>query len=121
MRRAEVIRMRNLMAYKTQKATREKKIKSKTYRRIRNKSIKTQEEKILEVLKGQDNDFIDWKCQEYLATDPEAAREELQRMEMERISERISLKHKNTSKWVKENLKRGKNIDPNSRQDILYI
>ena len=40
-------------------------------------------------------------------------------MEMARIEERMSLKHKNTSKWVRDNLKRGKHIDPVSRQDIF--
>jgi len=103
MRTAELRKMKRLVSYQVQKATRIKKIHSKTYRRIHNKERKITEDKML---------------MEYLATNPDAASEEVLKTEMARIEERITLKHKNTSQWLRTNLKRGKNIDPVSRQAI---
>lgn len=54
-----------------------------------------------------------------MAANPEAVQETLEKQEIDRIKERMSLKHKNTSKWIRDNMKRGKNIDPSSRQDIF--
>lgn len=95
-RRKELRRMRTLMFYEEQKAKRVKKIKSKMYHKIRNKR------------KAKD------------APDGESSMEPEEEAEAakKRAEERMTLKHTNTSKWIKHQLKRGINADENSRNAI---
>ncbi|XP_067084773.1 U3 small nucleolar RNA-associated protein 14 homolog A isoform X2 [Osmerus mordax] len=85
-RRAELQKARVLQSYYEAKAKRERKIKSKKYHRVQNKS------KRKEFLKQFDD---------MLKTDPAAALEELKKMELSRMQERMSLKHQNSGKWAK--------------------
>ncbi|XP_070831703.1 U3 small nucleolar RNA-associated protein 14 homolog A [Chaetodon trifascialis] len=85
-RRAELQKMRVLQSYYESKARRQKKIKSKKYHRVQNKA------KRKEFLKQFD---------EMVKTDPAAALEELNKLELARMQERMSLKHQNSGKWAK--------------------
>lgn len=85
-RRAELQKARALQSYHEAKARRERKIKSKKYHKVHNKA------KRKEFLK---------KFEEMVKTDPSAALDELNKMEMSRMQERMSLKHQNSGKWAK--------------------
>ncbi|KAK7889722.1 hypothetical protein WMY93_025282 [Mugilogobius chulae] len=85
-RRAELQKARALRSYYEAKARRERKIKSKKYHKVHNKA------KRKEMLKEFD---------EMVKTNPEAALEELKKLEMGRMQERMSLKHQNSGKWAK--------------------
>ncbi|KAJ8276452.1 hypothetical protein COCON_G00082040 [Conger conger] len=85
-RRAELQKVRALQSYYEAKAKREKKIKSKKYHKVLNKA------KRKEFLK---------QFEEMRKTDPAAALEQLQKMELGRMQERMSLKHQNSGKWAK--------------------
>uniref|UniRef100_G3N9E0 UTP14C small subunit processome component n=1 Tax=Gasterosteus aculeatus aculeatus TaxID=481459 RepID=G3N9E0_GASAC len=85
-RRAELQKARALQSYYEAKARREKKIKSKTYHKVQNKA------KRKEFLKQFD---------EMVVADPASALEELNKIEMSRMQERMSLKHQNSGKWAK--------------------
>lgn len=85
-RRAELQKVRALQSYYEAKARRERKIKSKKYHKVQNKA------KRKEFLKQFD---------EMVKTDPAAALEELNKMELGRMQERMSLKHQNSGKWAK--------------------
>ncbi|XP_076602522.1 U3 small nucleolar RNA-associated protein 14 homolog A [Chaetodon auriga] len=85
-RRAELQKIRALQSYYESKARRERKIKSKKYHRVNNKA------KRKEFLKQFD---------EMVKTDPAAALEELNKLELARMQERMSLKHQNSGKWAK--------------------
>ncbi|XP_058239511.1 U3 small nucleolar RNA-associated protein 14 homolog A isoform X2 [Hemibagrus wyckioides] len=85
-RRAELQKARVLQSYYEAKARREKKIKSKKYHKVQKKA------KHKNFLKQFD---------EMMKTDPAAALEELKKMELSRMEERMSLKHQNSSKWAK--------------------
>lgn len=85
-RRAELQKARALQSYYEAKARREKKIKSKAYHKVQKKA------KRKEFLKQFD---------EMMKTDPAAALEELKKMELSRMEERMSLKHQNSGKWAK--------------------
>ncbi|KAL4648318.1 hypothetical protein GN956_G6624 [Arapaima gigas] len=85
-RRAELQKARALQSYYEAKAKRERKIKSKKYHKVRKKA------KQKELLK---------QFEELRKTDPAAALEELKKMELGRIQERMSLKHQNSGKWAK--------------------
>uniref|UniRef100_A0A3B4ZG64 UTP14C small subunit processome component n=1 Tax=Stegastes partitus TaxID=144197 RepID=A0A3B4ZG64_9TELE len=85
-RRAELQKARALQSYYEAQARREKKIKSKKFHRVQNKA------KRKEFLKQFD---------EMVKTDPAAALEELNKMELARMQERMSLKHQNSGKWAK--------------------
>ncbi|XP_029968644.1 U3 small nucleolar RNA-associated protein 14 homolog A [Salarias fasciatus] len=85
-RRAELQKARALQSYYEAKARRERKIKSKKYHRVQNKA------KRKEFLKRFDD---------MAKTDPAAALEELNKMELVRMQERMSLKHQNSGKWAK--------------------
>ncbi|KAF4072823.1 hypothetical protein AMELA_G00251930 [Ameiurus melas] len=85
-RRAELQKARALQSYYEAKARRERKIKSKTYHKVQKKA------KRREFLKQFD---------EMMKTDPAAALEELKKMELSRMEERMSLKHQNSGKWAK--------------------
>uniref|UniRef100_A0A8C6UUT0 UTP14C small subunit processome component n=1 Tax=Neogobius melanostomus TaxID=47308 RepID=A0A8C6UUT0_9GOBI len=85
-RRAELQKARALQSYYEAKARRDRKIKSKKYRKVHNKA------KRKEMLKQFD---------EMVKTNPEGALEELKKLEMGRMQERMSLKHQNSGKWAK--------------------
>uniref|UniRef100_A0A3Q1GAT0 UTP14C small subunit processome component n=1 Tax=Acanthochromis polyacanthus TaxID=80966 RepID=A0A3Q1GAT0_9TELE len=84
--RAELQKARALQSYYEAQARREKKIKSKKFHKVQNKA------KRKEFLKQFD---------EMVKTDPAAALEELNKMEVARMQERMSLKHQNSGKWAK--------------------
>ncbi|XP_026152048.1 U3 small nucleolar RNA-associated protein 14 homolog A [Mastacembelus armatus] len=85
-RRAELQKARALQSYYEAKARRERKIKSKKYHKVHNKA------KRREFLKRFD---------EMVKTDPASALEELNKMELARMQERMSLKHQNSGKWAR--------------------
>ncbi|XP_073330323.1 U3 small nucleolar RNA-associated protein 14 homolog A [Pagrus major] len=85
-RRAELQKARALQSYYEAKARRARKIKSKAYHKVHNKA------KRKEFLKQFD---------EMVKTDPAAALEELNKIELARMQERMSLKHQNSGKWAK--------------------
>ncbi|XP_056103338.1 U3 small nucleolar RNA-associated protein 14 homolog A [Rhinichthys klamathensis goyatoka] len=85
-RRAELQKARALQSYYEAKAKREKKIKSKKYHRVQKKA------KRKEFLK---------QFEEMCKRDAEGALDELKKMELSRMKERMSLKHQNKGKWAK--------------------
>jgi U3 small nucleolar RNA-associated protein 14 len=102
-RRSQLAKMRALMFYHEQKRHHINKIKSKKYRRIRKK----QRERLKE---------SDIAAQ--MEEDPDLVREMEEKEEIERMRERMTLAHKNTSKWAKRVLKRGKNVDMDTRRAL---
>ncbi|DBA03701.1 TPA: hypothetical protein N0F65_004118 [Lagenidium giganteum] len=102
-RQKELARMRALMFYEEQKAKRVKKIKSKLYHKIRNNQNKKEAEKAHKQLRE---------------LDPEMAHKLDEEMAEKRAEERLTLKHMNTSKWVKHQLKRGIHADNDTRSAI---
>mmetsp|Transcript_42237 Transcript_42237/g.83172 ORF Transcript_42237/g.83172 Transcript_42237/m.83172 type:complete len:774 (-) Transcript_42237:85-2406(-) len=93
-RQQELAKMRSLLFYEQQKRRRINKIKSKSYHRIRKRQQRRQEGD------GGDEDDAEGEGQEDVA--------ELQEKEaLKRMQERMSLKHKNTSKWAKQQMKAG--------------
>lgn len=96
----EAARLRALHSYETTKARRRNKIKSKKYHRIlRREKIKKQMKEFEELKKSN----------------PEAAMEKLEELEKARVNERMSLKHRNTTKWAKMHAARAK-YDRESRE-----
>ncbi|MED6236394.1 hypothetical protein ATANTOWER_008497 [Ataeniobius toweri] len=85
-RRAELQKARALQSYYEAKARRDRKIKSKKYHKVQTKA------KRKEFLKH---------FEQMVKTDPAAALQELNKMELARMQERMSLKHQNSSKWAK--------------------
>ena len=85
----QLSRLRQLQFYNEQKAKRWKKIKSKAFRRLHKK------------------DMRDLTLEELAEVDPEAFEARLQKLEAERAKERATLRHKNTSQWVRRVLARG--------------
>lgn len=85
-RRAELQKARALQSYYEAKARRERKIKSKKYHKVHNKAKR--------------KEFVK-KFEEMVKTDPAAALDELNKMELSRMQERMSLKHQNSGKWAK--------------------
>ncbi|KAF9098877.1 hypothetical protein BGX27_000711 [Mortierella sp. AM989] len=100
-RRADLRMMRDLMFREEIRAKRVSKIKSKLYRKIKKK----------------ERERNGLTSEEMAELDPEQAREERMLAEQKRAQERMTLKHKNTGKWAKDQLKHG-NFDPESRQAI---
>ncbi|RHZ79054.1 hypothetical protein Glove_152g42 [Diversispora epigaea] len=98
-RQKELRRMRELMFREEIKAKRIAKIKSKTYRKIKRKE---REKNKLSVEQFGDKETI---------------KEEQMKLESARAQERMSLRHKNTSKWAKQTLKYGAN-DKSSQHAI---
>ncbi|KAF8085671.1 hypothetical protein N665_0653s0015 [Sinapis alba] len=88
--RDHIAKMRSLLFRHELKSKRIKKIKSKTYHRLKNKDLKNSSLGAL--------------------MDPEMAKEEAMRQEAKRVEERMTLKHKNTGKWAKRMLSRGLNV-----------
>lgn len=87
-RKREMARIRSLMFHYEQRMRRIKKIKSRKYRRI----LKKEKEKVAE------------QERQLLGSDAE---EEAIKAERKRVEERMTLRHKNTSKWVRRQLSRG--------------
>ncbi|KAG7503277.1 U3 small nucleolar RNA-associated protein 14-like A-like [Solea senegalensis] len=85
-RRAELQKARALQSYYEAKSRRERKIKSKKYHKVLNKAKR--------------KDFLK-QFEKMVKTDPAAALEELNKMELARMKERMSLKHQNSGKWAK--------------------
>ncbi|XP_037519321.1 U3 small nucleolar RNA-associated protein 14 homolog A [Rhipicephalus sanguineus] len=102
-RLAELKKMRALMSYQEMKARRQGKIKSKKYHRILKKERLRKEMKEFEELKEKD---------------PELAIEKLKELEKQRILERVSLRHKGTGKWAKQQMLRTK-YNQESREALL--
>ena len=50
--------------------------------------------------------------------DPNHDREKLEKEEMDRMKERMTLAHKNTSKWARRVLRRGAKMDPDERRAL---
>lgn len=90
-RQDELAKMRSLLFRHEMKAKRVKKIKSKVYHRLLKKDRLKQAGTAIE-------------------TDPEAAKEQAMKQEFKRAEERLTLKHKNSSKWAKRILKRGLDV-----------
>ena len=102
-RHGELAKMRALMFYEEQKRHHMNKIKSKKYRKIRKKQRERRSEAEKEAAAEEDPDLV---------------RELEEKEEMERMKERMSLRHKNTSKWAKQQLRRGKNMDTDTRRAL---
>ncbi|KAJ2896105.1 hypothetical protein GGI21_005077, partial [Coemansia aciculifera] len=94
--------MRELMFRSERKAKRMAKIKSKAYRRILKKDKDRAQEKALERLQEED---------------PEMHQMLVEKMARSRAEERMSLRHKNTSKWARELSKRSHG-DDDARQAL---
>jgi len=98
-REKDLAKNRNLMFYQELKNKRVSKIKSKLYHKIKNKREKRAHDKMMEGMES----------------DPAAQLREIEDLEKKRAQERISLRHKNKSKYV-TNLMRYGNI-----KDTKYI
>ena len=102
-RRGELAKLRALMFYHEQKRHHMNKIKSKKYRRIRKK---------------QRERAKDGELEANIQDDPTLQQELDEKEELDRMRERASLAHKNTSKWAKRILKRGKHVDQDTRRAL---
>lgn len=99
-RRNRLAKMRALLFYHELKSKRMKKIKSKEYRRKLKKAEKRK------ALMGEDGD-------------KEALHAELEDAEFQRARERLTLKHRNTSRWARRALKRGAEaLDEDTREAV---
>lgn len=96
-RTSEMRLMRELMFREERKAKRLKKIKSKTYRRIKKK----------ETLKNKELAGIS------VESDEEA--------DLARAKERMTLKHKSNSKWAKDMVKHGMTNDKETREEVEHM
>ncbi|OHS98322.1 hypothetical protein TRFO_08886 [Tritrichomonas foetus] len=85
----QMAKLRSLQFYNEQKAKRWKKIKSKQFRRLHKR------------------DMADLPLEELAEIDPEAFKRRLEKIEIDRAKERTTLRHKNTSQWVRRVLSRG--------------
>ena len=95
-RQAELAKMRSLLFHAEIKAKRVKAIKSKKFHKVDRK------------YKEKQDGLADHELEKL---DPDAYRERLELREKKRAEERLTLKHKNTSKWVKHMLGRGHGDD----------
>ena len=95
-KRAEFLKLKALEKNQEAKFKRVKSIKSKRYRKIARKEREKAEEKSLATLERDD---------------PLQFKEVLAQLEKKRMQERMSLKHKNTSKWAKAQNKYAKYSD----------
>mmetsp|Transcript_16919 Transcript_16919/g.22148 ORF Transcript_16919/g.22148 Transcript_16919/m.22148 type:complete len:867 (+) Transcript_16919:59-2659(+) len=103
-RRGELSKLRALLFYEEQKRKRAKKIKSKKYRKIKKRKLAREEEKEMEELRR---------------IDPKAAKEIEDEAALKRAHERMTLKHKNTSKFIRGLLKHGGTHRSRSRTAIV--
>lgn len=86
LKRKEAARLRAQQSYQEAKAHRQRKIKSKKFHRIQRKDKIKQQLKEFEKLQD---------------TNPEEALAKLERLDKTRAEERMSLRHKNTGQWAK--------------------
>uniref|UniRef100_H3CKD3 UTP14C small subunit processome component n=1 Tax=Tetraodon nigroviridis TaxID=99883 RepID=H3CKD3_TETNG len=84
-RRAELQKNRALQSYYEARARREKRIKSKKFHKVQNK--------------GKKKEFLR-RFEDLAKADP-GALEELQKVEVARMQERMSLKHQNSGRWAR--------------------
>ncbi|TDH69150.1 hypothetical protein CCR75_008172 [Bremia lactucae] len=103
LRQKELSKLRSLLFYEEQKQKRVKKIKSKLYHKIRN----AHEKKVMAK-----------QTDELRALDPDLARRLDDELAEKRAEERLTLKHRNTSKWVKHQLGRGIQAEEGTREAI---
>ncbi|CAM6099546.1 unnamed protein product [Calypogeia fissa] len=96
-RQERLAKMRNLLFRHELKAKRMKKIKSKTFHRLLQKDQKSKAD-VDAAIAG---------------ADPEASKAAAIKREFNRAQERMTLKHKNSSRWAKRILKRGLNASEN--------
>ena len=102
-RRDELLKMRALMSYHEKKCKRIKKIKSKKFHKVLRKSAEKAESKHMAELDE---------------LDPAGAAQRALLQEQKRAEERLTLKHKNNSKWVKRVLQRKDGGETETRQEI---
>ena len=88
-RTAELRKMRDLLFHHERRLKRASKIKSKSYRRVHKKAKAARKEAEVQLA----------------ALDKQTAQRLALRKEVERVRERMTLKHKNTSRWAKNALK----------------
>ncbi|KAK4342942.1 hypothetical protein RND71_038758 [Anisodus tanguticus] len=100
-RQDQLAKMKSLLFRHEMKAKRVKKIKSKVYHRLLKKDRLKQAGNAIE-------------------TDPEAAKEQAMKQEFKRAEERLTLKHKNSSKWAKRILKRGLDLQDEGTRDAIH-
>lgn len=103
-RMAEMIKMRNVLFYQQQKAKRQKKIKSKSYHRV----LRKQKEKQKLTL------------EELRELDPEAAQLEEEKLELERIRERMTGRHGKTRSKLKGVAKKDLNTRKVIQEKLEY-
>ena len=106
-RHGELAKLRALMFYEEQKNHRINKIKSKKYRKIRKRQRDRLKEGETESARGNGNNDND-----------DDDRERIEREEMDRMRERMTLAHKNTSKWARHMLRRGSKMDVEERRAL---
>ncbi|CAI4047579.1 hypothetical protein SKDZ_13G0450 [Saccharomyces kudriavzevii ZP591] len=94
-RRTEMRLMRELMFREERKARRLKKIKSKTYRKIKKKELMKNRE-MADISSDEDDEDHD----------------------IARAKERMTLKHKTNSKWAKDMIKHGMTNDAETREEM---
>ncbi|KAI5070101.1 hypothetical protein GOP47_0014444 [Adiantum capillus-veneris] len=99
-RQERLAKMRTMLSYHEAKSKRMKKIKSKTYHRLLQKDRKG---------KAVQEDELD----------PESLKEAAVKAEFKRVQERMTLKHKNTSKWAKRIIKRGLKATEDGSREAL--
>mmetsp|Transcript_26598 Transcript_26598/g.57165 ORF Transcript_26598/g.57165 Transcript_26598/m.57165 type:complete len:915 (+) Transcript_26598:136-2880(+) len=104
-RHGELAKLRALMFYEEQKRNRINKIKSKKYRKIR----KRREDRLKDA--EDEAALLD-------DTDGKIDRERVEQEEMDRMKERMTLAHKNTSKWARRVLRRGAKMDVEERRAL---
>ena len=90
-RKDKLAKMRALMFYQEERSKRLKKIKSKEYHRRQNKTV----QKVADRLARLED------------SDEDALQEEALKAEYARAEERLTLKHRNTSRWARRALKKG--------------
>ncbi|VEU20723.1 DEKNAAC101566 [Brettanomyces naardenensis] len=99
-KRTNELRLMRELMYRGQKdSKRLKKIKSKAYRRIKRKE-RIKNEKLVNEAEGRESD------------------EDAEEASYERIKERMTLKHKNTSDWAKKMIKSGMSKDSKNRDEM---
>ncbi|KAL2231844.1 UNVERIFIED_CONTAM: putative protein C57A7.06 [Sesamum indicum] len=99
-RQQRLAKMRSLLFRHEMKAKRVKKIKSKTYHRLLKKERRKTAEAALQM-------------------DPEAAKEHAMKQEFKRAEERMTLKHKNSSRWAKRILQRGLQVQDEATREAF--
>eukprot|EP00049_Salpingoeca_infusionum_P006711 m.110401 g.110401 ORF g.110401 m.110401 type:complete len:992 (-) comp13402_c0_seq1:224-3199(-) len=100
-RMSELARYKALNSYFEAKHRRMKKIKSRSYRKIRRKAKQS----------------ASANAEDLLDVDPETAIEMLKKQERKRAEERLTLRHRNQGKWAKRMLTRGA-VDVATRQAL---